>query len=112
MNRLDTSAGLSANAIDTIKYLIKRKVAGELPELPDAVETRLFLQGRTPWNFYWTLLNSDVPIAADEIILIEVTAKLKREFHHHGTIVQHRFRCKVRMTEDVYRPRVSIKRIA
>jgi hypothetical protein len=112
MKKLDASVGLSANAIDTIKYHIKKKIERELPELPDAVETRLFLEGRTPWNFYWTLLNSDVPIAADEIILIEVTAKLKREFHHHGTIVQHTFRCKVRMTEDVYRPRVSIKRIA
>ncbi len=112
MKRLDASAGLSANAIDTIKYHIKKKIERELPELPDAVETRLFLEGRTPWSFYWKLLNSDVPISENEIILIEVTAKLKREFHQHGAIAQHTFRCKVRTTEDVYRPSVSIKRIA
>ena len=112
MNRLDSSTGLSAKEIGTIKYNIKKKISGELPELPDAVETQLFLQGRHPWSFYWKILNSNVPINPNEVIVVEVTAKLKREFHCYGTIAQRTFLCNVRTTEDVYHPSVSTTVIA
>jgi hypothetical protein len=112
MRKFDVSTGLSTKEIDTIKYNIKKKVAGLLPELPDVVETKLFLQGRTPWNFYWKLLNRNVPLASNEGIAIEATAKLKREFHRYGTETQHTFLCNVQTTEDVYHPNVSIKKIA
>ncbi|QQO52601.1 MAG: hypothetical protein N838_03670 [Thiohalocapsa sp. PB-PSB1] len=112
MYKFDVSTGLSAKEIDTIKYNIKKKVTGLLPELPDVVETKLFLQGRNPWNFYWKLLNSNVPLASNEDIAIEATAKLKREFHRYGTKTQHTFLCNVRTTEDEYHPSVSIKQIA
>lgn len=112
MNKLDASTGLSAKEIDTIKYNIKKKISGLLPELPDVVETKLFLQGRSPWNFYWKLLNSNAPIASNEKIAIEATAKLKREFHRYCTKTQHAFLCNVRTTEDVYHPIVSITKIA
>jgi len=112
MHKFDVATGLSAKEIDTIKYNIKKKISGLLPELPDVVETKLFLQGRNPWNCYWKLLNNNVPISAYEDIVIEATAKLKREFHPYGTKTQHTFLCNVRTTEDVYHPSVSIKKIA
>jgi hypothetical protein len=112
MHKLDVTTGLSAKEIDIIKYNIKKMVLGLLPELPDAVETKLFLQGRDPWNYYWKLLNNNVPIASHEDIAIEATAKIKREFHRYGIKTQHTFLCNVRTKEDVYHPSVSIKRVA
>lgn len=112
MSSLDVSAGLSAKDIDSIKYNIKKQISSELPELPDIVETQLFLQGRSPWNFYWRLLDSNAPIAPNVTISFEVTVKLKREFHHHGATTHHTFLCKVRTTGDAYHPSVSVLRIA
>ena len=112
MHNIDVSTGLSAKEIDTINYNIKKTIRGLLPELPDVVETKLFLQGRNPWNVYWKLLNSNVPLESKEDIAIEATDKLKREFHQYGTKTQHTFFCNVRTTEDVYHPRISIEKLA
>lgn len=112
MSKLDPSIGLSANEIDAIKYNIKKKISSELPELPDIVETQLFLQGRTPWIFSWQLLDSKATIDLNQSIAVEVTAKLKREFHRYGVINRHTFLCNVKATEDVYHPTLSITKIA
>ncbi|MFE8032850.1 hypothetical protein [Thiohalocapsa marina] len=111
MKTFDTSVGLSEKDIGAIKYNIKKQILVQLPELPDLVETQLILQGRTPWQFNWKVMNSKFPIASGDTITIETTAKLKREFHRHGTTTTHTFICKVRTTEDAYRPDLSITRV-
>ena len=112
MRKLDPSIGLSAKEIGTIKYNIKKEISRVLPELPDIVETQLFLQGRDAWVYSWSLLNIDLPIEINDIIVIEVTAKLKRDFHRYGTITRHTFSCTVKINEDVYHPKVSTTKIA
>lgn len=111
MRKLDPSIGLSAQQIGTIKYNIKERISRELPELPDAVETALFFQGRTPWIYSWNLLNNNLPIEENEVVVIEATAKLKREFHRFSAIKRYTFLCKVKVTEDVYHPQVSISKV-
>lgn len=51
MSKLDTSVGLSTKEIGIIKYNIKNEISRQLPELPDSVETKIFLQGRDAWVF-------------------------------------------------------------
>ena len=112
MSKLDTSVGLSTKEIGIIKYNIKNEISRQLPELPDPVETKLFLQGRGAWVFSWSLLNESTPIESKDTISLEVIAKLKREFHHYKATTHHKFSCKVRMHEDIYHPKLSVTKIA
>jgi len=50
MKKFDKSSGLSNKEIGAIKYNIKNEISRKLPELPDPVETKLFLQGRSAWK--------------------------------------------------------------
>lgn len=83
MGILDTSTGLSTKEIGVFKYKIKNEIGYRLPEFPDHVETRLFLQGRNAWTYSWNILNATIPIPENDAISIEVVAKLKKEFHCH-----------------------------
>jgi hypothetical protein len=108
MQKFDTSCGLSKKEIDIIKYNVKNEISRQLPDLPDPVETKLFLQGRDAWIFTWCLLNDKSPIASNETVSLEVVAKLKREFHHYQKTRHYNFLCKVQMQEDIYHPKLSI----
>ena len=108
MRKFDTSAGLSTKEIGVIKYNIKKEISRQLPELPDPVETKLFLQGGGAWLFSWSLFNEHLPIKSSDIISLEVTVKLKREFHHYKITTHHNFSCKVQMQEDIYHPKLSV----
>jgi hypothetical protein len=52
-------------------------------QLPDPVETKLFLEGRDAWVSTWCLLNDKCSISSNGPVFLEVVAKLKREFHHY-----------------------------
>ncbi len=108
MSKFDASSGLSTKEIGIIKYNIKNQIARQLPLLPDPVETKLFLQGREAWSFGWSLLNETLPIKPNETISVEVTVKLKKEFHSYEITRQHSFSCKVQMREDLYHPKLSV----
>ena len=107
MSKFDTSTGLSAKEIGTIKYNIKKEISWQLPELPDIIETKLFLQGRDAWIFSWNLLNNKLPIEGKDTINLEVTVKLKREFHCYKIEKRHKFSCKLQMHEDISHPTLS-----
>ncbi|EIC21660.1 hypothetical protein [Thiorhodovibrio frisius] len=96
--------------LDVIKYSIKKKVSQQLPYLPDIIEEMLFMQGRIAWNYYWTLLDLSTDGSARPKMKIEVTVKLKKEFHQFCSDVQHVFSCSVQVTEDFYHPRVIVKK--
>jgi hypothetical protein len=53
-----------------------------------------------------------VPIGRNDVLLVEVVAKLKREFHEYSEETIHTFSCKVKMTNDVYHPKVSTTKTA
>ena len=111
MGKLDTSTGLSTKEVGVFKYKIKNEIRFQLPELPDHVETRLFLQGRDAWTYTWNLLNASVPIQENDAITIEVVAKLKKEFHCHQTKKYYKFMCKVQRQKDLYHPKLSVTEI-
>ncbi len=60
MGKLDASTGLSTEEITAIKFMVKRKIALQLPELPDLIEMQLFYNARSAWMFTWNVLNKDV----------------------------------------------------
>jgi len=109
--KFDSSTGLSIKEMEIIKYNIKNKISQKLPELPDHVETRLFFQGRDAWMFSWKLMNKDIPINSNEAIALEVTIKLKKEFHEYVTDTKFRYLCNVEMQEDLYHPKLSMRKI-
>lgn len=111
MGKFDLSIGLSAKEIGAIKYKIKNEILYQLPELPDSVETMLFLQGRGAWMFTWNLLNKNTPVQANDTILIEVIAKLKKEFHCYKTETCHKYMCNVQSQKDIYHPKLSVTEI-
>lgn len=112
MKKFETSCGVSAKEIYTIKYNVKNHIMLELPELPDPIETKLFLQGIDAWVFNWSLLNDKLPIDTSTAVVLEVIAKLKREFQDHIKITQYRFICEIQRQKDIYNPVVTIKQKA
>ena len=112
MGKLDTSTGLSNREIGALKYKIKNEIRYRLPELPDDVETRLFLQGRDAWIYTWNLLYATTPIQENEAISIKVVVKLKKEFHCHEVTRKFTYMCKIQRQKDVYHPKLSVTEIA
>lgn len=111
MGKLDTSSGLSTEEIRAFKYKIKNEIRFQLPELPDNVETQLFLQGRDAWTYTWNLLNLNIPIQKKDAISIEVVVKLKREFHCYQTKKRYKFMCNLQRKKDLYHPKLSVTEI-
>ena len=107
MQKFDTLCGISKKEIDIIKYNVKTEIERRLPYLPDRIETKLFLQGRDAWVFGWSLLNDKNPIEPNEIITLEVVAKLKKEFHSFNKITHYKFSCKIQRQKDLYHPKIS-----
>jgi hypothetical protein len=108
MQKFDTSCGISKKEIDIIKYNVKNEISCKLPDLPDLIETKLFLQGRDAWIFSWALLNDKYPIELNETITLEVVAKLKKEFHSYNKTTHYKFSCKIKRQKDLYHPKISI----
>lgn len=108
MQKFDESCGISKKEIHTIKYNVRNYILRELPELPDPVETNLFLQGRDAWVFNWCLLNYKYPIEQNEIVVLEVIAKLKKEFHNYIKTTHYKFFCNVQRQQDMYQPKIVI----
>ena len=107
MCKFDTSSGLTKNQIQIIKYAVKNKILGQLPILPEPVETRLFFEGRDAWVFSWSLNRQERIESKDEITL-DVMAKLKKEFHQYNAATHYKFSCKVKLRQDIYRSEVTI----
>ena len=86
---------------------MKDEISGQLPELPDSVETKLFLRGRDAWVFNWGLLNTKLPLESNEIVSLEVAVKLKKEFHNYMKIVHYKFLCNIKRQNDIYYSQVD-----
>ena len=112
MRKFDTSTGMSSNEIGAIKHNIRNEIVRQLPELPDLVETQLFLQGRSAWLFTWDFLNRNAPVQDNDAISIEVSAKLKKEFHCYQTTTCYKYMCSVRRQKDIYNPELSVTEIS
>jgi len=111
MCKFDTSSGLTKKQIDIIKYAVKDEISRQLPILPEPVETKLFFEGRHAWIFSWSFIRQDRIELKDQIIL-DVVAKLKKEFHPYNESTHYKYSCKVKLTKDIYRPKVTVKKSA
>jgi len=109
VNKLDTSCGLTEKQIAIIKYNIKRDLNIRLPLLPENEDMKLFFEGRDAWTYSWGVLERPKG-ALRERLYLEVTAKLKKEFHHLELPRRHRFLCKVQVGPSIYHPKISIQR--
>ena len=109
MNKFDTSCGLTEKEIAIIRFNIKRDLQIRLPVLPDKVDTKLFFEGRNAWTYSWGLRERPkcAPVAR---LYVEVTAKLKREFHYLELPRRHRFLCEVQVGPSIYHPEISIQK--
>ena len=107
MQKFDTSCGLTKKEIDITRYAIKKEIEQQLPLLPDPVETRLFFQGRDAWTYRWGLLESKGKKVVKQLVL-EVTVKLKKEFHPLEMCKAYRFLVSVEMTKDIYNPKIKL----
>ena len=111
MGKFDSSTGLSTKEIGAIKYKLKNEIEYQLPQLPEPVETQLFLQGRGAWTYTWELLKKNTPIQPKDTITIEVSAKLKKEFHCYQTTTLYKYMCNVQRKKDIYHPKLSVTEI-
>ncbi|MBN2520369.1 MAG: hypothetical protein JXB17_07695 [Bacteroidales bacterium] len=94
-----------------IKFAIKNKILMQLPILPEFVETKLFLEGRDAWIFSWRL-EKEGPILSKDTITLYVVAKLKKEFHQYNECKHYKYLCKIKLTQDIYRPKLTITKRA
>jgi len=111
MHKFDTSSGLTKNQIQIIKYAVKNEISRQLPILPEPIETKLFFEGRDAWIFSWSL-NKQYPIDSKDEISLDVVAKLKKEFHHYNESTHYKYSCIVKLKQDIYRSKVTIKKSA
>jgi len=111
MGKFDKSTGLSTKEIGVFKHKIKNEIGHLLPELPDHIETRLFLQGRDAWTYAWNLLNATIPIRENDLVLIEVVVKLKKEFHCQQIKKCSKYMCNIQRRKDMYHPKLSVTEI-
>ncbi len=72
------------------------------------VETKLFLKGRDAWVFRWAILKDEGAFEPDELIVLEVVAKLKNEFHKYLEATRYEFVCEIQRQTDIYYPKISI----
>jgi hypothetical protein len=111
MSKLDTSCGLTAQQIGTIKFAIKRALGLKLPILPEHVDMKLFFEGREAWTYSWRLREQDA-LNPLHPMSVEVDVKLKKEFCQYQLCTRHMFLCQLQLQPDIYSPIRSIRKKA
>jgi hypothetical protein len=48
------------------------------------------------------------PPAMPVVMTLDVVAKLKKEFHQYNESTHYKYSCKVKLRQDIYRPKVTI----
>ena len=71
--------------------------------MPEHVEMKLFLEGRDAWTYSWRLLMQDIENPLHPM-LVEVEAKLKKEFHHYQPLKKYTFICQLEVKPNIYKP--------
>lgn len=98
---------IPSKELDTAKFWVKRELEGKyLPFLPEPVEERLFIEGRTAWNYNYSDLNVRKRKTSKKITF-NISALLKNEFHHF--VQQHYFRFD---TTCIYYPATHTLKVA
>ena len=93
---------VSEKALGYAKSWVKRELDLKyLPGLPEFVEERLFLQGRSAWTFkYSDLMIEDRSASKDVAFTIE--ALLKREFHAYAATYRYRFKARCSYRKETH----------
>jgi hypothetical protein len=100
MTMIQTQDAVSGKALGYAKFWVKRELdLRHLPGLPEFVEERLFLQGRTAWTYkYSDLTIEDRPASKEVAFAIE--AVLKRECHAYAAAYRYRFKAQCRYLKE------------
>jgi hypothetical protein len=94
MTMVQTQDAVSEKALGSAKSWVKRELEFKhLPGLPEFVEERLFLQGRTAWTYKYSDLTIKERPASKEVEF-SIEALLKKEFHAYVSTYRYRFRAR------------------
>jgi len=100
MPKLDISCGLKKSEIDMIKFAIgNMHLRLKLPLMPEHIEMKLFFEGRDAWTYSWQLLGQDAEHRLYPM-LVEVEAKLKKEFHQYQSRKIYTFICQLELKPE------------
>ena len=100
----------SEKALGSAKSWVKRELEFKyLPGLPEFVQVRLFLQGRTAWTYKYSDLTIKDRLASKDVAF-SIEALLKKEFHAYAATYRYRFRARCSYLTETQR--LKIKEIA
>jgi hypothetical protein len=100
MTMIQTQDAVSEKALGSAKFWVKRELdLKHLPGLPEFVEERLFLQGRTAWTYKYSDVTIDERPASKEVAFA-IEALLKREFHAYAATYRYRFKARCRYLKE------------
>lgn len=105
MNNFDDSIGIPKKNLGTIKYITKKYIEKQIPTLNENIELQLFFQGRDAWTYRWQTIFS-LSEQRDSCVTIQVTAKLKKEFHKYIEKRVYQFVCEVFVSGYIYDSKV------
>lgn len=81
---------ISSKELSAARFWVKQELElKHLPILPEKVEERLFLEGRTAWNYKYSGLSTE-QTKTSKTITFDVAVVLKKEFHQYSK--PHRFK--------------------
>jgi hypothetical protein len=107
MTMEQTPDAVSAKALDMAKFQVKQALAfTKLPSLPEFVEERLFLQGRSAWTYKYSDLQIEEAPTSKQISFI-IEALLKREFHAFAKPHRYKFLAQCGYVNDTHAVKVK-----
>jgi hypothetical protein len=102
MTMVQIQDAVSAKALGYAKFWVKRELElKHLPGLPEFVDERLFLQGRTAWTYKYSDLTIEDRSASQEVSFA-IEALLKREFHAYAAAHRHRFKARCSYLKETH----------
>jgi len=112
MTKFDKSTGFKDKEIAIIKDRLCRKIESELPNFSNKVETEIFFSSSGAWLFYWNVIDVIPKNGLANKIILEVTVKLKKKYHLDIKDHEFKFCCFAEVTDDIYTPIISTKKLA
>jgi len=112
MEKFDKSTGFSNIEVVIIKDRLCKKIEEQLPSFPEYIDIELFFASRGAWLFYWKVIDLIPKDGIANKIILEVTVKLKKRYHDFVENTEFKFYCIAEVTDDLYTPKISIKKTA
>jgi len=112
MEKFDKSTGFTSKEIAVIKDRICRNIESQLPGFSEEIEREIFFSSSGAWLFYWNVIDLIPKDGVASKVILEVTVKLKKKYKDFVNDREFKFCCFAEVTEDVYTPIISAKKLA